>query len=219
MNALTERLEQIRERIDELSLRERVLIFLAAAAVLAFLWQQLFMQPLAAERDRTEERIGEVRDRITEANEAISTLLAERDRDPDAENRARLEALEDDIAELDRELEEVTGELIDPARMARVLQRILEREQGLDLVSLESLPARPLLDDAGENALGNVFRHGLRLEMEGEYLAVLHYLRRMEDLDSRFFWSELDIEMREYPRNRVVITVHTLSLREGWIGV
>jgi MSHA biogenesis protein MshJ len=96
---------------------------------------------------------------------------------------------------------------------------MLQRQQGLRLVSMESLPPRPLLDDADAGGLGNVFRHGLKLEIEGAYLDILRYLRQLEGMEWQLFWGELDIQADTYPRNRAVLVVHTLSLREGWIGV
>lgn len=219
MKALRERLEQLRERIDGLSLRERLLVFLAVAAVVVFLWNQLFMQPLLAQRDRTQTEIAETRDRIAETNETLAEVLAEADRDPDAENRERLAELESEIADLDAEIEEITGELIDPRRMAEVLERILAREEGLELIRVESLSPRPLLDEADTEGLGNVYRHGMRLEFRGGYMDILRYLRRLEAMDSRLFWSELEIITEQHPRNRVVLQVHTLSLEEDWIGV
>lgn len=219
MNALRERLEKLRERVDGLSLRERLLVFLAVAAVVAFIWNQLFLQPLMQQWDQTEADIEEVRGRIADTNDTLSEIVAAADRDPDAENRERLAELEDEIDELDAEIEEVTGEMIDPRRMAEVLERILEREEGLELVRVESLAARPLLDEEDTRGLGNVYQHGMRLEFEGGYMDVLRYLRRLEDMDSRLFWSELELISEQHPRNRVILKVHTLSLEEDWIGV
>jgi MSHA biogenesis protein MshJ len=57
------------------------------------------------------------------------------------------------------------------------------------------------------------------MEIRGGYLSTLRYLEELEDLPWRFFWKSLNYEVLEYPEARVVLTVETLSLREGWIGV
>lgn len=213
------RLRQIRDRIDALSLRERVLIFLAAAAVVAYIWHLLFMAPLSQRQDMAQVRVQEVRERVADINASITETIRARESDPDAQRRARLGELELELAELDQRLASMTGDLIEPTHMAVVLERILERQEGLELISLRALDSRPLLRDEDMGGLGNIYRHGVRIEMRGRYGAVLNYLKALETLDSNLYWGSLQLDMERWPDNRVVLVVHSLSLREGWIGV
>jgi type II secretory pathway component PulM len=174
---MKQRLQEIGDRVDRLTLRERVLVFFAAATVLAFLWHSLFMEPLAQRQAETEEQVQQLRERIAEINRATGELAGARRLDPDAERRGRLALLQDEIADLDKRLQAVTGELIDPARMAVALEQMLERQPGLSLVSMQSLAPRPLLEERDVDGLGNVYRHGLQMEIEGSYLDILRYLR------------------------------------------
>ncbi|MDQ2069874.1 type II secretion system protein GspM [Natronospira bacteriovora] len=216
---MKDRLYQVRDRIDALSLRERVLIFMAAAAVLAFLWNAVFMEPLNQRRELAQERVGDLRDRIHQTNDSIATIIRAREGDPDARNRERLAALQDELSALDGRLAALTGDLIEPTRMAVMLERILERQQGLELISLRSLEPRPLLRDEEMEGLGNIYRHGVRMELRGEYRDVVRYLKALEALDANLYWGSLQLDMESWPRNRVVLVVHSLSLREDWIGV
>ncbi|MCP1728097.1 MSHA biogenesis protein MshJ [Natronospira proteinivora] len=212
-------LDKLRDRINALSLRERVLVFLAAAAVVAFLWNTLFMEPLSERQAQTETEIQDLRERISQANNAIAEMVRAREQDPDAEYRARLAELQSDLAELDERLDDLTGDLVEPVRMAGVLEQMLDRQSGLELRSLQALSARPLLDDDELSGVGNIYRHGVRMELTGSFSDTLAYLRVLEGLDSNLFWGRLKISMERYPDNRIVLVVHTLSLREGWIGV
>ncbi|MEA5444957.1 type II secretion system protein GspM [Gammaproteobacteria bacterium AB-CW1] len=213
------RIQLLRERIDALSLRERVLVFLAAAAVVAFIWHTFFMAPLSSRQETAQQQISDLRERVAEANAAVGEIIRAREADPDADRRARLAELEERIQALDENLAARTGDLIEPGQMALVLETMLERQEGLELLSMQSLSPRPLMDDEGLEGVGNIYRHGVRMELEGSFTAILRYLRALEAMDSDFYWGLLDVQMETYPNNRIVLIVHTLSLREGWIGV
>jgi MSHA biogenesis protein MshJ len=62
------------------------------------------------------------------------------------------------------------------------------------------------------------YRHGLEIEVEGSYAACLEYLNAIESLPWRLYWQVLELDVIDYPRNRVRIEVSTLSLDEEWIG-
>ena len=35
----------------------------------------------------------------------------------------------------------------------------------------------------------------------------------------RFFWDHVEYRVEQYPQGRLKLTVFTLGLREGWVGV
>ena len=82
-------------------------------------------------------------------------------------------------------------------------------------------PPRRAKKTAGGGGPGapRLYRHTLRIEFEGDYLATLRYLQAIEGLSRRLFWVGFEFEVRRYPKARVVLTVETLSLQKGWIGV
>jgi len=109
------------------------------------------------------------------------------------------------------------AELIDPAEMSRVLQGVLKQQSKLRLIRVRNLSPEPLLASA-EALTTTFYRHGLEIEFEGSYLDCLEYLQGIEALPWRFYWQFLEIEVLEYPRNRIRIEVSTLSPDEEWIG-
>lgn len=224
-----ERVQAVLEHVDALSVRERGLVFLAALSVLYIAWSQLLFEPLVAERDRIAGEVQRARTQIQSIHGQIAALAARSSEDPDAANRARLAALREELQVLDGSLREVTKQLVPPQQMARLLETMLTREQGLTLVELEGLGVRPVLDPPGdapataagepEDGGGMLFRHGLRMVFEGGYLASLRYLGALEELPWQFLWESVELEVREHPTTRVSIEVHSLSLERAWIGV
>ena len=86
--------------------------------------------------------------------------------------------------------------------------------------SLDAVPLSPLKAKQGEEAeqLG-IYRHGLQIEFKGSYLSTLEYLKALDALPWNFYWDVLELNVDKYPVSTIVITVHTLSFHEGWIGV
>lgn len=218
---MKERIERLRARIDALSLRERVLLFLALVAVLYLLAQPLLFSPLEAQRERALERVSALQKEIASLDTQIQDILRRQSQDPNADNQRQKQQLKAQIEALDKRIGGAVQSLIAPQQMARVLEEVIRHQSGLQLQRIESLPARPLVEpSAGETAAQiGLWRHGVRLEFTGDYLSALAYLRELQTLPWALYWDDLEITMEKYPQARITITVHTLSLSESWIGV
>jgi len=226
---MKERIEKIRQSVDRLSLRERLFLFAAALFVVAGLWEAVLAAPLT-----TREQIGN--DKVTSLEERLRVLdaslmaTAAGLSEGVPEQLERLRALRARVAATDEEMRIFTTDLVDPAEMRSVLEELLRRQTGLKLVSAVNRAAEPVLVDE-EPALGEtppeesssdaprLYRHSLVLELEGNYLDCLRYVESVELLPWHIYWSRLEVETDEYPTNRIVIELTTLSLDEEWIGV
>lgn len=214
---MNQAIEQLRARIDELSLRERIMVFAAALAVLGMIWHMLLMQPLAKRRDAAQEARAAVLQEVVQLNQSLAAAHSQRFEDPLEALREERAALRASVDELDAQLREATIGLIAPEQMPSVLRELLRAEADVRLLGMESLPAEPLLADDGSEI--GIYRHGLQLELEGGFLAILAYLQRLESMPWRLIWSELHLQSEEAPRNRATLTVHSLSTQEAWLGV
>lgn len=215
------RIEQLRLRIDALSLRERGMLFLVIVAVLYMLAQLALFGPLEMQQKDALQRIGLLQKEIAAFDEQTQAILRRQSVDPDADNLRQQQQLTAQIAALDGQIGGAVQGLIAPQQMARVLEEVILRQSGLTLLRIESLAAQPLIETPqGEPPLNaGIWRHGVRLEFKGDYQAALAYVRELQALPWTLYWDELEIAMDKYPQARITIVVHTLSLNEGWIGV
>lgn len=208
------------DRIDALSLRERALVLLAALVLIAALWDSLLMRPIDRSRQRMEPEVVSLRAEVQRLDAAITELANERGGDPNAAFRAQVQQERTGISDLDRQLGGLTSGLIAPEQMVQVLDQVLDRSKPLDLVALRSLPAEPLASLVPDEALpSRIFRHGVEIELEGTYLDLLAYLRALDQLQWRFYWQTLELDVTAHPRLRVKLTAYTLGQEEAWIGV
>lgn len=221
-------------RFDALTLRERGLVAVAVIAVLITAWQTLLIGPLNASREATVAALNKQRQENQALDLETQALLERQRQNPEQIDRARRARLAAQIASVDRQLRAKMHGLIPPGQMAKVLEQVLTRKTDLRLYRVQSLPARPLLAltakatqtgkpgtakvAATHKAVG-VYRHGLVMEFRGSYLSTLDYLLALKKLPWQFYWDSVDLDVQKYPESRVVITVHTLSLKKDWIGV
>ena len=60
-----------------------------------------------------------------------------------------------------------------------------------------------------------VFKNTVVIQLEGSYFDVVDYLSALESLSWKFYWSELDYRVIEYPKAIVTLEVYTLSTEKG----
>ena len=211
-----EQLDTAFARADALTVRERILVFVTVLALVGTAWHLVLMQPLLNQADKARADIAETRARIEMANTSLQDQVLQLAQ-IDITNQTRYALTQARIDQLDTELAEYSGKLIDPSEMAFVLESVLKGQTSLRLKRIRNLGAEALTADNENNAV-ILYRHGLEIEVEGSYLDCLAYLEEIEALPWRFYWQFLELDVVEYPRNRIRIEVSTLSLDEEWIG-
>ena len=220
------------ERIDARSARERALLFLVIVALLSAGASLFLLHPLQVRAGTLTEQATSLRTELTLVEEQVNAVAARANEDPDEATRAALQTRRSEFTALHRRLRQVTEHLVPPEEMAQLLEALLTREAGLTLLRLEGLGTTPVL--AIDQALGigapapkplqtaptpGLFRHGLRIRFTGPYLDTLAYLRAVEALPWQVLWDSVVYRVTAHPRAEVAITVYSLSLDEGWIGV
>ncbi|MCB1844602.1 MAG: hypothetical protein KDI09_16695 [Halioglobus sp.] len=216
VRTIKETCDKLLARLDSLSVRERVLLLVTVLALTGTAWHLALMQPLLQQADKARQEIADTRSRIELANNSLQDQVLQL-AEIDSANQTRFALIKQRIDRLDKELAEYSGKLIDPGEMAFVLESVLKDQAGLRLKRIRNLGAEPLTADDQNNAVV-LYRHGLEIEVEGSYLDCLAYLEQIEALPWRFYWQFLELDVVEYPRNRIRIEVSTLSLDEEWIG-
>lgn len=218
---MNSRFKELSEWIDQKSTRERAFLVVAVAATAFTLWSLVLMGPLRAYRTQLRGELDTAATNIRMLKTRVEALVGQTSADPNEENRRAKEELERELARLDAELESATIGLIRPDEMAGALRELLRREKNLRLVRLETQAAEPLFaeDDEPEPGQHTIFRHGIVIELRGDYMSTLRYMEAIESLPWRFFWDQLEYEVQTYPEARIVLSVHSLSAGEGWIGV
>ncbi len=210
------RIEPALAKIDAMSRRERLLVAITMLLTIVILWHVVLMEPLGHRADASRAELESLKQRIEAANQNLEEQILQL-AGAGNESRWRIAEMRRRIDAINTELGDYASELIDPAEMARVLEEILKEQTSLSLVRIRNKTPELITGD-GERDTTSFYRHVLEIEVEGTYAACLEYLNAIEDLPWRLYWQLLDLEVIEYPQNRVRIEVSTLSLDEEWIG-
>lgn len=127
----------------------------------------------------------------------------------------QITALEQDLAGINGEIERITGQLVSPEDMARLLRGLLAQQPNLQLVALNNLP----VESAGSQAPASLYRHGMEIQLRGTYNGIAAYVRAIEQLPQQVFVGELEFEIQQYPTGNARLRLYTLSDREEWLNV
>ena len=216
-------------RFDVLKPRERVMVFVAGAAVIGWLVFTMAIEVELTRYKRLSADLSRQRTTLAQLQTQNAELVRSAAQDPDAAGRARIDALMTELAQFDSDLRGVQQGLVPPTRMTRVLEDVLTRNSRVHLVKLKTLPVTALVDreakgepvraatQGGADRL--VYKHGIELTLEGGYLDLLDYLTRLEKLQWQMFWARTRIDASQYPRVQMTVTLYTLSLDEAWLVV
>jgi MSHA biogenesis protein MshJ len=218
---LREQAVALQHRINELSLRERGILFFVAIALLYVIWNSLLITPQERAQKQLLGEISRIQKEIATLEKQSLTIINSYSSDPNSAELRELEQLGEQQRQLDERIKTAVHGLIAPQEMARALESVLKQQQQLRFVRIENLGATPLVATApsAAPAEAGIYKHTLRIELEGSFLHSRDYLQTLEQLPWKFHWESVELTMLDYPLARVVITVNTLSLNEGWLGV
>jgi len=206
------------ERIDNATLRERALLFAAAALILIFFAYSTLIKPLRDTQRRVSADLAQREGELRTVHSELQKLARTRDADPDAQNRQRVSELRAEVAALDAKITGEQRRFTSPQRMREVLEEMLERDKRLRLVDLKTLPVTDLAASQGP-AARRVFRHGLELTLAGSYLDLHAYLAALEGLSTQLYWGRAEMSVTGYPVATLKLTVFTLSFDQAWLVV
>ncbi len=205
------------DRVDAMSLRERALIFLAAAAILVGWCFNTFISSRLTERADKLRRIESQQEEMRSWNVQLEALARAKVAGSGNESSARLSALRGQLAELDRSISERRKQLVPPDRMAELLGEVLRRNHHLQLAALVTLPPESIGNAQGQGA-GQMYRHGIELTLSGGYLDLVSYLADLEHLPAKVFWGGVDLSAA-YPVTTLKISLFTFSPDKTWLAL
>ena len=206
------------ERVDNASLRERVLLFGAAALALVFIVNAALIDPLRAKNRKLVAETAQRQTELRTLQSEVQRLAQLRAADPDAQRQKQAAELRAELAALEASIVEEQRRFTSPQRMRQVLEEMLERDRRLRLVDLKTLPITDLAGTQGQ-AGRSIFRHGLELTLSGSYLDLHAYLAALERMSTQLYWGKVEMSVSAYPVVTLKLTVYTLSFDKAWLVV
>ena len=237
---LKQRWRKLADKVDALSLRERVMGFGAGAALIIFLLFSLFLNPLFAKQKLLNETMATDQQMIAGIDAEILLKTSGNGVDPDARERQELARLHQEVTRLTNTLRMTQGGLVPPERIVFLLERLLRQHARLRLVSLKTLPSAPVAGAAPKaaatalpatpppaaagtppapviNSAPLLYRHGVEVVLRGSYLDMVSYMEALEAMPTHVFWGDAKLEVEQYPNASLRLNLFTLSLDDKWM--
>lgn len=203
-------------RLDALSFRERVLVFLAVAGAAMSLLFVGLTEPALKQQSLMLQTISDVQQEIFALREQLDHADGQGGHDPE------LQRLEAQAAAIEQTVKARERGLVEPVRMIATLKSLLAGTSGLKLLALETGATRPALAADGSGgetpppAADSFYQHGITLRIEGGYADLTDYLARLEKLPWTVQWEAVRIDASRHPRLELTLKIHTLSREPMW---
>lgn len=196
---LKEQLKRYAVRIDAMSLRERVILFVVVIVCLLALADTFWLTP-------AQNKLSLVTQRYTSQQSELNRLRAEMQTlgnplDASKGVKAEIDSLDQQIAKVNEEIKAIAPMADKGPKLEQALLQFLRRYPGLTLVSTGTLKE----DDASANQalkamnLTGLTRRGMSLTVSGSYADLERYLSKLEYSLPSIRWGSLQIKSDQQP--------------------
>ena len=209
-------------RVDDMSLRERAMLFGSAALVVVVLAYVTLIDRALVKQKQLVERVTRDQTQLKAVRAQIESIVKENQgaaRNPD---EAAIAELERRITETEKAFAAKQRAFIAPEQLPQLLREILGRSPQLRLESLRLLAGAPVRTPGAapaqarpqaEEGAGGVYRHGVEVILTGSYPDLVQYLADLEKLPATLLWGRIELQVDRYPEVRLSLVVYTLSTR------
>jgi MSHA biogenesis protein MshJ len=201
--------QRIAARIDEMTLRQRAMLFATVSLVVVVFAHVALIEPLLLRQKALIDRSTRDQSQLIAVRAQIEGLLREDQGDTKDPEQLAVRDLEARLAELEKSLAGRKGAFVAPDRLPELLKNLLGPGRAVKLESLRTVPAVQVQGGA------ELYRHGLELTLRGSYFELMQYLHDLERMPARLLWGAADLQVEKYPDVRLTLQIHTLSTKRS----
>lgn len=197
--------QRVAARIDELTLRQRAILFAMISLIVVVLANVILIEPLLIRQKRLLDAANRDQSQLRSVRAQIESVLKDEQGDAKDPEQVALRELESRVAQAEKELARRKDAFVAPTRLPTLLKDLLGAGRSVRLEALKVLPGAPL--EGGPQ----LYRHGVELTLTGGYFELLQFLGELEKLPARLLWGPVELQAEKYPEIRLTVQVGTLS--------
>ncbi len=215
-------------RFSALTQRERAMVAVAAIALVIYVGNTLWLMPIYDRAQNFAKQTALQEREFAKLQQQMAQLQAETAIDQNAALRAQLAEAELQLKGIDTQLAAFEETLVPPQRMVALLERLLRERRGVRLLSLKTLPAEPLTasdpvdaqkGEAKAAPVTSIYRHGVELKLEGNYLDLVACLGELEEQSKQLLWQKASLVVGNERRSTLTLIIYSLSLDKSWMAL
>jgi MSHA biogenesis protein MshJ len=224
-------LEVARDRFEALTLRERALMTGALVVALFFLLDSTLLAQQERQRKDLESSIASTAAEMQRVATETQQVAAKLARNPAEKEEAELLAMKQLIERAAPMLAEDAPEF---TRLVPVLRTMIASTPGIRIRSIRTIggslvyeykqpvapesrsktrsgAASPPLSTVAAASDSSLYRYGVDIAVQGSFLSLLPYLRKLETLPRQLFWGELSVDVVQHPDASIRVILYALS--------
>ena len=182
---------RISTRIDALSLRERVVLFLTLLVLVMLLAEILWIGPLQARHQQLSQNVATQAAELKSLQDELNGMGSEAG--PGQLVREELAQVRARLAEVNQEIAQMPLAKADGTPLPKVLVHFLRRHEGLVLVRTRTLESSSLV------AVLGMSRRGLELTVAGPYHELTRYVQTLEQALPTLRWGTMRMNSERQP--------------------
>ena len=193
--------QPLASRIDEMTLRQRGMLFVTLSLAVVFLGHMLLIEPVLVKQKALIERSKRDQSQLSAVRAQLESVIRQQETGPE---QNALRALEQQVAAAEKALATKKDGFAAATRLPGLLKDLLGSGRAVKLESLRVLPGTQLEGSP-------LYRHGVEMTITGTYFDLLQYLSDLERLPARLLWGSAELHAENYPEVRLTLQVFTLS--------
>lgn len=206
MRDLRPLVEDVRDKIDLRTTKERVILFVTSCILLFFIFDWILLDPLYSKVKEQSEVISKKNDIIDEYNDS---MRAKKEEAQSLELR-----LKDEITSLRNSLDLTnnTPEIFWRYEDGQsVLQQLFTMQGNIKITGVISSPSVPV------QGMSNVYKHPTKLIVEGGYFDIISFLTSLEQLSAPIIFEGLNYTVKDYPTGSAEISISIMNQDKTFI--
>ena len=202
--------------------RNKRILFCGSVIVLVFLlWYIIFYISMDKERRLLVAQINNTKQTIISIEHSRTSFLAGIHDDPNQSLQYEIDALNQNVQALKKEIMDFTNGQASSSKMIRIIKDKIDREEKITLIRIAGLAANRIIPPStgttriGLDNLPHIYEYPIELEFESDYFTTINFLAELEK-EWRVFWDNLTYSVLLYPNARVMMRIHVLHEGDKW---
>ncbi|SEB00359.1 hypothetical protein [Alkalimonas amylolytica] len=201
--------QQLKNKFQQLQLRERRLLFLASLGLLIWLMVIAMLEPAWLSLQQQKTQLASVNEQVRQTELGIAALQNELGRDINQQHRERIQRQEQRLSQLEQQLAERTTHFVGADKMLSMLQSLLLQDSRVRLMSLNSMTPQVVAYDEAQIPL--LFEHSIQLVVQGNFQNLTELISSLEQLPWQLGWRSLHYRVIDHPAAELSIDLVTVG--------
>jgi MSHA biogenesis protein MshJ len=206
--ALSINWRRIRRKFDARLMTERRIIIIAAVCVTWLLIDTIWVTP-SYQRLKKHMALQKTAQAQKASATAQTTTLMDTLREQQGKAIAELNEMRQRFAKQEEDMVAVQSQMAPASDMRQLLQALLAKHGQLRVLSMKTLPPQEVRAQGSADTV--LYRHGLVLEVGGQFHDLLAWLQSAESMPRRLIWQSMVLGQHAQTQLVLKVQVYTLS--------